>query len=294
MRPLPAAAALAALLAPAAAGLGVLPPEPHAPQVDGLETVRYRIPVRTDAGPVTVLTPGDPVGSVGLAPTDGTPQRWHPLQGEAQLAVPPPEKRCWHGYCGVHHVVVKLVAPNVDGSTTVPLLLAVDGTGVRVPLHLTVDPREPQAQVRSQLVTVETPHSRLLDGVHLQGPNGSWEARSTSAGFAVARNRLPAGVPLAPVLILANGTPVRGPPVTLPPDEAGGTESGAAPPGLAGRANGSGPPADGHASTPANDSRPGPPGLPTAPARQAETRRSLPAAGGLALAALAAAARATL
>lgn len=293
MTRLVALAVAAVLVAPSAAALGVLPPDPPRREAEGLETARFRIPVRTEARNLAVRTPGNPVGAVGLAPPNGTPVTWHPLGGPSRLDVPPPNRSCWHGYCGVHHVAVKVLAPNVDGAATVPLVLAANGTRIRVPLELAVAPRRPHARPGPRTVSVETPVTRRVEDVHLRGPDRSWAARSGPDGFAVDRDRLPEGVPLTPVLTLPNGTRIPGPNVTLEARPAGGTDAanqtGPSPP----RPDSSDPGTPGN-QTPANGTGTDPTRLPKPPARAADGGRALPGPGGLALAAVAAAARATL
>lgn len=282
------------LAAPTAAGLGVLPPQPEHPEAPGLSSVEYRIPVRTDAEALEASSPGDPVGSVGLAAPGASPETWHPLQARHELPVPPTDDRCWRGYCDVHHVVVRLVAPNHDGIASVPLDLAAGASRIRVPLQVEATPREPAARIHPQVVAIEAPASRHLDGARLQGPDGSWAARSGPAGFAVPRDRLPPGTPLEPVLTLANGTEVHGTPVTLP--TSGPPEEPSEDPPTQ-REQAEEPPADaGNRSDATQATSPDPATDPdepsTAPVRSDADDRALPAEPLAALATLAVASRA--
>lgn len=213
------AAALAVGLvfaAPAAAGLGVLPPEAPDDEVPALEPVTVRIPVRSEAGTLGFIGPGDPVGQVGLASPDGEPATTEPLGSDPIFDLPPPGEACWRGYCGVHHVVATFLAPPADGPVTVDLALEADGVRVVTPVHLNVAPQGPQAVVGDEAVRVEVPHARGLDGVHLRTDGEAWAAAPTGGAFTLPRERLPAGTPLTPTLTLRNGTVVTGPPVELP------------------------------------------------------------------------------
>lgn len=284
------------LILPSAAALGILPPEPRSAQAPGLSEVTFRVPVRTGAEVVGVEAAGDPVGAAALAPVDGPPRGWTPLAAEPRLDVPPDRDRCWRGYCDVHEVVVRLLAPNADGETRVPVALAAGGARVLVPLHLETTRRAPHANVTAEAVRVEVPHARTLQGVHLASPNGSWAAGGPDGTFRVPRDRLPAGEPLTPTLTLRNGTAVRGPPVTLPADPAPG-EAGADAQGNASGGTGSGgspgsDPSSGSSSAGNASGDPRPP--PTAPPRASDGGRDVPTLGGPVLAALAVAARATL
>lgn len=303
MRTVPALLVLLAVL-PSATALGVLPPEPPSRTAPGLSTVVFRLPVRYDASQLEVSAAGDPVGAAGLARPGGTPDDWTPLSADPTLDLPPPNASCWHGYCGMAHVVVRLLAPSHEGSTRVPILLEADGTRVGVPLRLTTDARRPRAEVGSQAVHVETPHARTLEAVHLRSPEGNWTARPDGGAFTVPRDRLPAGTPVRPVLVLRNGTTVAGLPVQVPADSPTGSSPGGPGPDDAGNRSSAnrtaGPadpdatPADGSAAVEPGAGGPGPPpDPPPAPAR-ADGTRTLPGPSLLVVAALAAAARATL
>lgn len=300
-RALAAATTLAVLVAlPPAAALGVLPPEPPSRTAPGLSTVVFRVPVRYEATTLHVSAAGDPVGAAGLAPADGAPTDWTPLSADPTLDLPPAGETCWRGYCGLAHAVVRLVAPNHDGTTRVPLHLEADGTRISVPLPVTTTPRHPEAHPGPEAVRVETPHRRTLEAVELRSADASWTAEPVDEAFQVPTHRLPREIPLTPTLVLRNGTTVTGPPVQLPaqpgspagpqpgPDDAGnGTPAdGTAP-------DGPGPPEP----VPPNETHttdgPGGPEPPRAPAR-VDDARLLPTAAGLAVAALAAATRPTL
>lgn len=301
MRAVPVLLVLLAGL-PSAAGLGALPPEPPSRTAPGLSTVVFRLPVRYDAAQLEVSAAGDPVGAAGLARPGATPDDWTPLSADPSLDLPPANRTCWHGYCGMAHVVVRLLTPSYDGSTRVPIALEADGARIQVPLRLTTDARRPHAEVGTQEVQVETPHARTLEAVHLRSPDGNWTARPDGGAFSVPRARLPGEIPVRPVLVLRNGTTVAGLPVLIPADPpTGASPSGPKPPDAGNRTSGNrtaGP--DDPDATPANGSTaldaggPGPPpDPPPAPAR-ADGTRTLPGSSLLVVATLAAAARATL
>lgn len=292
---------LALLLAlPPVAGLGVLPPDPPSRTAPGLATVVFRIPVRYEADVLHVSTPGDPVGAAGLAPAGGTPANWTPLAADPRLETPPQNASCWRGYCGLAHVVVRLAAPNHDGTTHLRVALAANGTQVTVPLPVTADERRPRAHPGAETVRIEVPRARGLEAVRLRSPNGSWAAAGADDGFRVSTDRLPHGTPLTPTLVLRNGTTVAGDPVRLPEEPGRDPGAGPEPESTGNRtpANATDPPTETDANATGDDPGSGQddgPGAegPLAPARGGDDRR-LPAHAGLAVAALAAAARATL